>query len=218
MGTDRAVQAPAATPQGLPAMNAGIATALTDAIIVAGQGQALDDLFAILAEAGLPAERVADLIEAEGQIEERGQALLVLFAASPADEALRMVTRLRKGLNSATLPIVVLMAKGRDELMVRALEVGADDCLETPAYPPLALARIRALMGRLREMAEGVDQRQRFDLVVRGAGDGIWDWRLTDDWSISRRAGASCWATSRRTGFSAMDDWLALVHPGYPRW
>jgi PAS domain-containing protein len=36
-------------------------------------------------------------------------------------------------------------------------------------------------MGRLREMAEGVDQRQRFDLVVRGAGDGIWDWRLTDD-------------------------------------
>jgi DNA-binding response OmpR family regulator len=46
----------------------------------------------------------------------------VLFAASPADEALRMVTRLRKGLNSATLPIVMLMAKGREELMVRALE------------------------------------------------------------------------------------------------
>ena len=91
------------------------------------------------------------------------------------DEALRMVTRLRKGLNSATLPIVVLMAKGREELMVRALEVGADDCLEAPAYPPLALARIRALMGRWREMAAGVDQRQRFDLVVRGAGDGIWD-------------------------------------------
>ena len=126
-------------------MNAGIATSLTDAIIVAGQGQALDDLFSVLTEAGLPAERVADLIEAEGQIEEQAQALLVLFAASPTDEALRMVTRLRKGLNSATLPIVVLMAKGREELMVRALEVGADDCLETPAYQPLALARIRAL-------------------------------------------------------------------------
>src|SRR5688572_33136033 len=162
-------------------MNAGIAIDSTDAVIVAGQGQPLDDLFALLVEAGLATERVPDLTEAEGQIEERGRALLVLFVTSPADEALRMVTRLRKSLSSATLPIVMLMAKGREELMVRALEMGADDCLETPAYPPLALARIRALMGRLREMAEGVDQRQRFDLVVRGAGDGIWDWRLTDD-------------------------------------
>jgi diguanylate cyclase (GGDEF)-like protein/PAS domain S-box-containing protein len=194
-------------------MNAGIATGLTDAIIVAGQGQALDDLFAALAEAGLPAERVVDLIEAEGQIEERGQALLVLFASSPADEALRMVTRLRKGLNSATLPIVVLMAKGRDELMVRALEVGADDCLETPAYPPLTLARIRALMGRLREMAEGVDQRQRFDLVVRGAGDGIWDWRLTDDSVYFSPRWRELLGYQPEDRFSAMDDWLALVHP-----
>jgi diguanylate cyclase (GGDEF)-like protein/PAS domain S-box-containing protein len=194
-------------------MNAGIAPALTDAIIVAGQGQALDDLFVVLGEAGLPAERVADLIEAEGQIEERGQALLVLFAASPTDEALRMVTRLRKGLNSATLPIVVVMAKGRDELMVRALEVGADDCLETPAYPPLTLARIRALMGRLREMADGVDQRQRFDLVVRGAGDGIWDWRLTDDSVYFSPRWREMLGYQPEDRFSAMDDWLALVHP-----
>jgi diguanylate cyclase (GGDEF)-like protein/PAS domain S-box-containing protein len=194
-------------------MNAGIATSLTDAIIVAGQGQALDDLFSVLTEAGLPAERVADLIEAEGQIEEQAQALLVLFAASPTDEALRMVTRLRKGLNSATLPIVVLMAKGREELMVRALEVGADDCLETPAYQPLALARIRALLGRLREMAVGVDQRQRFDLVVRGAGDGIWDWRLTDDSVYFSPRWRELLGYQPEDRFSAMDDWLALVHP-----
>jgi diguanylate cyclase (GGDEF)-like protein/PAS domain S-box-containing protein len=200
-------------PQGLSAVNAGIATGLTDAIIVAGQGPALDELFAILVEAGLPAERVVDLIEAEGQIEEQGQALLVLFAASPADEALRMVTRLRKGLNSATLPIVVLMAKGREELMVRALEVGTDDCLEMPAYPPLALARIRALMGRLREMAEGVDQRQRFDLVVRGAGDGIWDWRLTDDSVYFSPRWRELLGYQPEDRFNAMEDWLALVHP-----
>jgi diguanylate cyclase (GGDEF)-like protein/PAS domain S-box-containing protein len=194
-------------------MSAGIASGLTDAIIVAGQGQPLDDLFAMLAEAGLPAERVADLIEAEGQIEERGRVLLVLSAASPGDESLRMVTRLRKGLNSATLPIVMLMAKGREELMVCALEVGADDCLEMPTYPPLALARIRALLGRLREMAEGVDQRQRFDLVVRGAGDGIWDWRLTDDSVYFSPRWRELLGYQPEDRFSAMDDWLALVHP-----
>jgi diguanylate cyclase (GGDEF)-like protein/PAS domain S-box-containing protein len=194
-------------------MNVGTASALTDAIIVAGQGLALDDLFAKLADAGLPAERVEDLIEAEGQIEERGSALLVLFAASPADEALRMVTRLRKGLSSATLPIVTLVPKGREELMVRALEVGSDDCLEMPAYPPLAVARVRALLGRLREMSEGVDQRQRFDLVVRGAGDGIWDWRLTDDSVYFSPRWRELLGYQPEDRFSAMDDWLALVHP-----
>ena len=194
-------------------MNAGNATSLTDVIIVAGPGPALDELFGALTGAGLPAERVPDLVEAEGQIEERGRALLVLFATSPTDETLRMVTRLRKGLNSATLPIVVLMAEGRDELMVRALEIGADDCLETPMYPPLALARIRALMARLAEMAEGVDQRQRFDLVVRGAGDGIWDWRLTDDSVYFSPRWRELLGYQPEDRFSAMDDWLALVHP-----
>src|SRR5262245_20705987 len=117
-------------------MSPGMPTGVTDAIIVAGQHPATDDLSSALLEAALPVERVPDLIEAEGQIEERGRALLILFAASPTDEGLRMVIRLRKGLNSATLPIVILMAKGREELMVRALEVGADDCLESPMYPP----------------------------------------------------------------------------------
>ena len=52
-----------------------------------------------LLEGGIPRR-----IKLPRQIEERGRALLVLFAASPTDEALRMVIRLRKGLNSATLP------------------------------------------------------------------------------------------------------------------
>jgi len=194
-------------------MNAGIPANSSDAIIVAGQGELLDELFAALTQAGIAAERVPDLIEAEGQIEESGRALLVLFAGSPTDEALRMVIRVRKGLNSATLPIVMLMAKGREELMVRAFEIGVDDCMEFPVYPPLALARIRALMGRLNEMAEGVDQRQRFDLVVRGAGDGIWDWRLTDDSVYFSPRWRELLGYQPEDRFSAIDDWLALVHP-----
>ena len=194
-------------------MSTGARPGTADAIIVAGQGEPLDELFATLSQAGIEAERVPDLLEAEGQIEERGQALLVLFAGSPTDEALRMVVRLRKGLNSATLPIVMLVGKGREELMVRALEIGADDCMEFPAYPPLALARIRALMGRLSELAEGVDQRQRFDLVVRGAGDGIWDWRLPDDSVYFSPRWRELLGYQPEDRFSTMEDWLALVHP-----
>ena len=78
----------------------------------------------------------------EGQLEERPNALLVLHANAASDESLRMVTRLRKAMSSATLPIVVVTAKGREELMTKALEAGADDCLESPMHPPLALARI----------------------------------------------------------------------------
>jgi len=186
---------------------------MTDVVILAGEGSALDELGAALLAAGLPAERVADLVEAEGQLEERPNALLVLHANAASDESLRMVTRLRKAMSSATLPIVVVTAKGREELMTKALEAGADDCLESPMHPPLALARIRALMARVAEIAEGVDQRQRFDLVVRGAGDGIWDWRLDDNSVYFSPRWRELLGYQSEDRFSAMEDWLALVHP-----
>jgi diguanylate cyclase (GGDEF)-like protein/PAS domain S-box-containing protein len=75
------------------------------------------------------------------------------------------------------------------------------------------VARIRALMSRVSEMAEGVDQRQRFDLVVRGAGDGIWDWRLTDDSVYFSPRWRELLGYQPEDRFSTMEDWLALVHP-----
>ena len=186
---------------------------MTETIILAGDGTVLDDLCAALQAAALPAERITDLVEAEGQLEERQRALLVLFANAPSDESLRMVTRLRKAMSSATLPIVMVTAKGREELMTKALETGADDCLEAPMYPPLALARIRALLARVSEIAEGVDQRQRFDLVVRGAGDGIWDWRLDDNSVYFSPRWRELLGYAAEDRFSAMEDWLALIHP-----
>ncbi len=186
---------------------------MSDVVILAGEGSALDDLCAALLASGLPAERIAELVEAEGQLEERPNAMLILFANAASDESLRMVTRLRKAMSSATLPIVVVTAKGREELMTKALEAGADDCLEAPMHPPLALARIRALMARVAEIAEGVDQRQRFDLVVRGAGDGIWDWRLDDNSVYFSPRWRELLGYQSEDRFSAMEDWLALVHP-----
>ncbi|MBL9036591.1 MAG: EAL domain-containing protein, partial [Rhodospirillaceae bacterium] len=77
----------------------------------------------------------------------------------------------------------------------------------------LALARIRALMARVAEIAEGVDQRQRFDLVVRGAGDGIWDWRLDDNSVYFSPRWRELLGYQSEDRFSAMEDWLALIHP-----
>lgn len=186
---------------------------MIDVILLAGANSALDELGNTLGAAGLPVERVADLVEAETLLEERQGTLLVLFADAATDESLRMVMRLRKVMNAASLPIVVVTGRDHEDLMAKALESGADDCLEFPLHLPLALARIRALMARVAEIAEGVDQRQRFDLVVRGAGDGIWDWRLDDNSVYFSPRWRELLGYQSEDRFSAMEDWLALIHP-----
>ena len=186
---------------------------MTDAIILAGEGAPLDELAQILREAGLPAERVASLVEIESRLEDGPKALLIFCAGDSADEALGFVRRLRAVKNSAALPIAVVAGKGRDGVMASALGCGADDCLEAPIHPPLALARIRALLARHAEIADGDDQRQRFDLVMRGAGDGIWDWRLDDNSVFFSPRWRELLGYGPDDRFSVMEDWLALIHP-----
>lgn len=182
-------------------------------ILIAGTAPALDELTETLAQASLPLERVSDLVEAESHIEDRDQRLLILHASSMHDESLRMVLRLRKSMSSAELPIMVLMPRGREELMAQAISLGADDCIEAPVHAQLALARVNALLARQAVASEGANQRERFDLVVRGAGDGIWDWRLAGDEVYFSPRWLELLGYGPGDRFANMEDWLALVHP-----
>lgn len=186
---------------------------MAEVILIAGDAKVLDDLSGTLALEGMRVERAMDLFEAESHLDDRNQSLLILYASTQHDESLRMVLRLRKALTSAMLPIIVMVPKGREDLMTLAINSGADDCLETPMHPPLALARISMLLSRHAEAAEGINQRERFDLIVRGAGDGIWDWRLAEDEVYFSPRWRELLGYGPSDRFSNMEDWLALVHP-----
>jgi diguanylate cyclase (GGDEF)-like protein/PAS domain S-box-containing protein len=181
-------------------------------ILIAGAAPALDEFADVLAQAEMACERVADLFEAESHIEGGLQRLLVLHANAMHDESVRMVLRLRKAVSSADLPIIVLVSRGRDDLMAQAISQGADDCIDVPIHAPLAVARVKAILARQVEASDSANQRERFNLVVRGAGDGIWDWRLAENEVYFSPRWRELLGYGPDDRFATMEDWLALIH------
>lgn len=72
--------------------------------------------------------------------------LLVLDLMMPGEDGLSIARRL-KG-QAASLPVIMLSAKGEDIDRIIGLEVGADDYLPKPFNPRELLARIRAVLRR----------------------------------------------------------------------
>jgi len=79
--------------------------------------------------------------------------LIVLDLMLPGEDGLSLCRRLRA---SHKIPIIILSAKGQEIDRIVGLEVGADDYLAKPFNPRELLARIRAVMRRAGDSAEGV--------------------------------------------------------------
>jgi two-component system KDP operon response regulator KdpE len=77
--------------------------------------------------------------------------LVLIKISDHRGDGLELVRRLR--LHS-TAPVVVLGPQGDDAVVVRALELGADDYVATPCSLDQLHARIRAVLRRLRPVGE----------------------------------------------------------------
>ena len=64
--------------------------------------------------------------------------------------------RLRRSVESANLPIIMLTARGEEADRVRGLETGADDYVTKPFSPPELIARVRAVLRRVRPALAGM--------------------------------------------------------------
>jgi two-component system phosphate regulon response regulator PhoB len=63
--------------------------------------------------------------------------------------------RLRRSVNNANVPIIMLTARGEESDRVRGLETGADDYLTKPFSPRELLARLSAVLRRVRPALAG---------------------------------------------------------------
>lgn len=71
--------------------------------------------------------------------------LIILDLMMPVMDGWQVCQRIRQ---VSTVPIVMLTALSREDLMIRGLDYGADDYLTKPYSTELLLARIRALLRR----------------------------------------------------------------------
>lgn len=76
--------------------------------------------------------------------------LVLLDWMLPELSGLEICRRLRRDKKTKNIPIIMLTARGEERDRVRGLETGADDYIAKPFSPSELLARIRAVLRRIR--------------------------------------------------------------------
>jgi two-component system phosphate regulon response regulator PhoB len=74
--------------------------------------------------------------------------LIVLDLMLPGVDGLEVCRTLKRDPDTASIPLVMLTAKGEEADIVTGLEMGADDYLTKPFSPRVLIARIRAVLRR----------------------------------------------------------------------
>ena len=99
--------------------------------------------------------RTADGDEALLLAEERVQDLVILDWMIEGVSGIEVCRRLRRRPATAHVPIIMLTARGEESDRIRGLETGADDYVTKPFSPRELLARVGAVLRRVRPARAG---------------------------------------------------------------
>ena len=119
-------------------------------ILVVDDDPALRELLsAYLADTGFVVDVAGDGADMRRAIEQARPDAIVLDLMLPGEDGLMLTRALRAQAGSvATIPVLILSARGEEIDRVVGLEMGADDYLAKPFSPRELLARLRALLRR----------------------------------------------------------------------
>lgn len=103
-----------------------------------------------LEKQGFDVDEAVDGEEALMMIKERRPDLVVLDWMLPTVSGIEVCRRVRRSADWRNLPIILLTARGEESDRIRGLDSGADDYMVKPFSPNELIARIRAVLRRLR--------------------------------------------------------------------
>ena len=107
-------------------------------------------LFAYLTDTGFVVDLAKDGPSMRHAIQHAAPDAIVLDLMLPGEDGLMLTRELRAQSDStATIPVLILSARGEEVDRVVGLEMGADDYLAKPFSPRELLARLRALLRRV---------------------------------------------------------------------
>ena len=120
-------------------------------IMVVEDEEALGVLLRYNLEAeGYKVDVVARGDEAEVALQETPPDLLVLDWMLPGLSGIELCRRLRARSETQRLPIIMLTARGEESERIRGLSTGADDYVVKPFSTPELMARVKAMLRRVR--------------------------------------------------------------------
>jgi two-component system phosphate regulon response regulator PhoB len=114
-----------------------------------------EDALSTLLQYNLEKEGYDVVVAADGeeglvQIDERQPDLVLLDWMLPKVSGIEVCRRLRGRPETRNLPVIMLTARGEESDRVRGLDTGADDYLTKPFSMTELIARIRAVLRRIR--------------------------------------------------------------------
>lgn len=107
------------------------------------------------AREGFSVRQTPDGEQALMLVEERVPDIVLLDWMIESLPGIEVCRRLRRNPKSANVPIIMLTARGEEEDRIRGLETGADDYVTKPFSPRELVARVSAVLRRLRPALAG---------------------------------------------------------------
>jgi PAS domain S-box-containing protein len=144
----------------------------------------------------------------DGQID-----LVLLDMNMPGLSGFDVLKDLRSTYTPGALPIVILTGFGESRDLVEAFELGANDYVTKPVDFPVVLARIKTQLARQQAERALKESEERYALAVRGANDGIWDWRLDIGEGYFSPRWRSVLGYDEHALLTSLDAWWHRVHP-----
>lgn len=92
--------------------------------------------------------------------------LILLDLMLPGLSGIEVCRRLKKSSDTASIPVIMLTAKGEDSDIVAGLEAGADDYVTKPFSNRVLIARIQTVLRRLRTTDQGLSEMTRGPLCI----------------------------------------------------
>jgi len=134
-------------------------TMATTVLIVDDEKDLVDLVRYHLEKEGFQCLQASDGLTALRLTQEQRPDLLVLDLMLPGLDGLEICRQLRRDPMTASLPIIMLTAKAAEVDRVVGLEIGADDYLVKPFSPRELVARVKAILRRLKASSSLPTQR-----------------------------------------------------------
>jgi len=133
-------------------------------LIVEDEGALVELLRYNFEQEGFRVSAAADGEEALVMVAEDPPDIIVLDWMLPHLSGLEVCRQLRRRPETRAIPIIMLTARGEEGDRVRGLESGADDYLSKPFSPRELVARVRAVLRRVRPAL--AEERLRFGDIL----------------------------------------------------
>lgn len=102
----------------------------------------------LLESIGYRVTEAEDGLVALGALKRQAYDLVILDLDMPRMDGRELLARVRHGLNTMGLPVIVLTGSGGESAEVEMMGLGADDYIRKPIDPPRFISRVRAVLRR----------------------------------------------------------------------